>query len=328
MRSETILITGIGGQDGAYLAYNALKRGFKVIGITSSLNQNFFNLRYLDILKHVQLEEIRFNSLEKLKNLIAVEGPSTIINLASQSSVGLSFKNPKQTMEINYAYFCKLIDVCFSVDESIKIFQASSSEMFGNSTNEKITEQDGYNPLSPYALSKVLAHETAIYHRNILNRSISTGIMFNHESVLRPDKFVIRKILNYLFNKNYKSHVLELGNIQIKRDWGYAPEYTQAILDILNLEQCDDFIISTGTMISLEQMIQNLFDEFNLNYLDYVSINSEFIRKNDIVQNCGDNRKLREMTGWNPKVHGRNLAKKLIEDEYAFRKFKLEQYGE
>ena len=217
---------------------------------------------------------------------------------------------------IKFFYFKNLVDIVFKINPEIKFFQASSSEMFGNTNGKIISENMTMNPISPYGLSKLLSHNLAKYNRKYFDRFISTGILFNHESCLRSEKFVFKKIINYLVKKQLgiADDKLKLGNISVIRDWGYAPKYVEAMWLINNYPQPEEFIICSSEPTSLENILKIGFNQINLNYKDHIIIDKKLYRPAEIKKNSGDNSKAKDLLNWNYNSDLDLFIQKLIEE--------------
>ena len=313
-------ITGISGQDGSYLAKNLLNKNYKVIGITSNLKNRFLGLKFLGIYNSIEL--IKYDNCDESfwKKLLLKYIPDEIYNLASMSSVGKSFMYPLEAFNSNFIYFQRLVDSIYKTNKDIKLFQASSSEMFGNSSNNFFNENSKMNPVSPYAHSKLLSHNLIKFYRDFYDCNFSSGILFNHESCLRGEKFVIKKVINYLVNKKFYKHdkKLNLGNINISRDWGYAPDYVEAMWLINNHDSPEDFVVSSSKSILLKEFVEKSFQYFKIPFRDNVIIDEYLVRNNDIAANCGDNSKIKEKLKWNYSKNHTELIESLIEDEIEY----------
>ncbi len=323
--SKTAIITGISGQDGSYLANLLLTKNYNVIGLTRSIKNKFLGLEFLGIKKDILIIENYHDDYNKWKKLIHDYKVDEIYNLSSLSSVGESFISTKECIESNFFYFKNLVDIVFKINPEIKFFQASSSEMFGNTNGKIISENMTMNPISPYGLSKLLSHNLAKYNRKYFDRFISTGILFNHESCLRSEKFVFKKIINYLVKKQLgiADDKLRLGNISVIRDWGYAPKYVEAMWLINNYPQPEEFIICSSEPTSLENILKIGFNQINLNYKDHIIIDKKLYRPAEIKKNSGDNSKAKDLLNWNYNSDLDLFIQKLIEDElklYNWRK--------
>jgi GDPmannose 4,6-dehydratase len=297
---KKILIFGITGQDGAYLANLLLKKNFIVHG-TSRTNKNWDrNLNKLSITKKIKIFKInkKNNSIyDLLKN-----NYNYIYFLGGQSSVNKSFVElEKETFDTQIIPLKEVLEYIRKQKlPKSKFLFASSSEIFGDQKKTRLNETSTKNPNSPYGLSKLIGLEVIKSYRNMFDLPVFSIIFFNHESVLRDKNFVIKKVINYLKNKNYKKK-LELGNIDVKRDWGSSNEYMEIINRIMLSKKIDDYVLATGTTTKLRKIIDLLFKKYNLNYLNYIKINKKYIRKFDIKANYADISKLKKQFNLSPQ---------------------------
>src|SRR3989338_3753224 len=269
---KTAIITGITGQDGAYLAKFLLEKGYKVYGTYRRLSTpNFWRLQYLDILEKIGLTSFDLSDQSSMISMIKEIQPDEVYNLAAQSFVGASFEQPITTGEITGIGVTKLIDTIKSLSPRTKFYQASSSEMFGMVQQIPQDEKTAFYPRSPYAAAKLYAHWITINYREAYNLFACSGILFNHESPLRGLEFVRRKISNAAARiKLGLQKELPLGNIEAKRDWGYAPEYVEAMWKMLQQDSPQDYVIATGENHSVKEFLELSFKELGLNYQDHV----------------------------------------------------------
>ena len=251
------LITGILGQDGAYLAKFLLSKNYKVYGAYRR-NSNYENnrLRKLGIEQKIELIDLEINEFNSVNYVINKIKPDEIYNLAAMSFVASSFTQPLYTSNTNFFSLINILEVLKSSKKRISLYQASTSEMFGNSTKGLINESTNFDPASPYAISKVAAHYLVKLYRKAYHLDCCSGILFNHESPLRGEEFVTKKITRQLCEilKNKRS-IMYLGNIYAKRDWGFAPDYVEAMWKMLQLKTKDDFVIGTGSSYSIKKFI-------------------------------------------------------------------------
>ena len=251
------LITGILGQDGAYLAKFLLSKNYKVYGAYRR-NSNYENnrLRKLGIEQKIELIDLEINEFNSVNYVINKIKPDEIYNLAAMSFVASSFTQPLYTSTTNFFSLINILEVLKSSKKRISLYQASTSEMFGNSTKGLINESTNFDPASPYAISKVAAHYLVKLYRKAYNLDCCSDILFNHESPLRGEEFVTKKITRQLCEilKNKRS-IMYLGNIYAKRDWGFAPDYVEAMWKMLQLKTKDDFVIGTGSSYSIKKFI-------------------------------------------------------------------------
>lgn len=323
---KTAIITGITGQDGAYLSKFLLEKGYNVIGITRSINSsNQEGLEFLGVLNQIQIIEANVFDLSNIIRILEKYKPDEFYNLAAQSSVGLSFEQPIGTLEYNIISVANILEAIRILGGGIKFYQSSSSEMFGNVPKYILPIEENFiiRPASPYAISKAAAHWIAVNYREAYKLFVSSGILFNHESVLRKNNFVTKKIVSGAIKiKEGKLDRLQLGNTSIKRDWGYAPLYVEAMWKMLNVENPGDYIVSSGEAHSLEEFVEQTFRALNLDYKKFISTNQNLLRPVDLEIIYGNPTKAKKELGWNYNMSFEELINKLIEDEYIFLSWK------
>lgn len=316
------IITGITGQDGAYLANFLLNKGYSIIGlIRNNSRTNMKNLRYLDIDDKINFIKIDLLNLPNIVRIMEKNEIDEIYNLAAQSSVGLSFNRPIETLEFNIVSTAKLLEAMRITNPKIKFYQASSSEMFGNvkKKNLPINENFLLRPISPYGISKAASHWITVNYREAHNLFAVCGIFFNHESVLRNKNFVTKKIINTAVKISMNlADELRLGNIKVYRDWGYAPKYVEAMWLMLQKDNPDDYIISSGEVHSLEEFIVKVFEKLNLDVDKFVKIDESLYRPNDLEINYGDNSKAKNKLNWKYNMSFDQLICKLVDDEIEY----------
>lgn len=313
---KTAIITGITGQDGAYLSKLLLERGYKVVGLLKNkTSTNFYKLNYLKITHKIIYENCDLLNLADIINILNKYQPDEFYNLASQSSVGVSFQNPIETLNVNILTTVNTLEAIRILNNSIKFYQASSSEMFGRANTLPLTEKSIFNPVSPYGISKASAHWITVNYRESFSLFTTSGILFNHESVLRGNNFIIKKIIRTAFDIMYdKKEVLEVGNIDIKRDFGYAPKYVEAMYLMMQYEKPDDYIISSGTSLSIREIIYYIFDKLNISK-NKIIINKDLFRPNEIENIYGDSSKAKSVLGWEYDISFFEVLDILIEEE-------------
>jgi GDPmannose 4,6-dehydratase len=294
------LICGISGQDGAYLSEFLLSKGYEVFGGSrDATTNNFGNLKRLNIFNQVQLVSINLTDFRSTLQTINKIRPDEIYNLSGQSSVGLSFEQPIETFESICIGTLNILEAIRFCDTSIKFYNAGSSECFGNSPTEMCDENTLFKPKSPYGIAKASAHWQVVNYREAYNLFAVNGILFNHESPLRPERFVTQKVIKAVTEiAAGKLNKLEVGNIDIVRDWGWAPDYVKAMWLMLQQETPDDFVISTGTGHSLKEFIGMAFKCVNLDLEDYLIINQSLFRPTDLQRVVGNPEKARKILGW------------------------------
>lgn len=298
------LICGVGGQDGAYLSGFLLDKGYEVIGASrDAMAASFGNLKSLGIRDRVTTASMAITDFRSVLQTLDKYRPDEIYNLAGQSSVGLSFEQPVETMESIAIGTLNLLEAIRFYGKPIRLYSAGSSESFGDTGAVPAVEDTPFKPRSPYAVAKATAHNLVANYREAYSLYACTGILFNHESPLRPERFVTQKIVRTAARIAAGSHEkLEMGNIDIQRDWGWAPEYVEAMWKILQLDQPQDFVIATGRTVSLEYYVEHAFAYFGLNYKDFLVVNPDLLRPTDIHMGTADPSKANELLGWRAKV--------------------------
>ena len=306
--SKSALITGITGQDGSYLAELLVGKGYRVFGLERRLSTP--NLSRIEgISSRITMLEGDITDQSSLNVALQAAQPDEIYNLAAQSFVPTSWNQPILTGDVTGLGALRLLEAARHVSKNARIYQASSSEMFGAINEFPQNEKTKYYPRSPYACAKVFAHHTAVNYRESYGMFVCCGILFNHESPRRGLEFVSRKISDGVARIACGlDRELRLGNLQAKRDWGYAPEYVEAMWLMLQQDNPDDFVISTGECHSVEEFAQLAFAEAGLNWKDYVKIDERFYRPVDVVNLCGDPSKAGKVLDWKPEVTFKKLV--------------------
>lgn len=313
---KTAIITGITGQDGAYLAKLLIDNRYKVVGILRSYNNaNIDKLKYLGIEKQVVLEECDLSDIPSIIKILTKYKPHELYNLAAQSSVSLSFEQPIGTIQFNTLSVLNLLESIRIVDKNIKFYQASSSEMYGKVLHLPVTEYTPMHPLSPYAISKASAYWTVVNYRESYGLYSCNGVLFNHESYLRSNNFFVKKVIRESLRiKRGLQNELRVGNIDIKRDFGFAPEYVKAMWLMLQQEKAEDFIICSGESVSLKEIILYVFDKLEIS-ISKLTIDKELYRPTDIEDIYGYNQKAKKILGWNYNLSFFNVLDILITEE-------------
>jgi GDPmannose 4,6-dehydratase len=313
------LIIGITGQDGAFLARFLLEKGYKVYGTSRDIEaSSLSNLKKLNIDSDIHLMSMSLIDFRRVMQVIFEIEPDEIYNLGGQTSVGLSFSQPVETFESISTGTLNILELLRFHKLPIKFYNASSSECFGDTLGKQANESTTFQPRSPYAIAKCTAFWQVSNYREAYNIFACSGILFNHESFLRPNRFVTMKILHTairIFKGSEEK--LTLGNIKIQRDWGWAPEYVEAMYLMLQEEKADDFVIATGLTISLEQVIEHIFNRLNLNYKDYLVQDPQYFRPTDILSNHGDPSKALNTFNWASKIKGLEVFDKMLEYELS-----------
>jgi len=316
---KTAIITGVTGQDGSYLSKLLLEKGYRVIGLARSETKlPCFNHQYLEIENSIEIRKIDLLNLNQVISLFEEINPDEVYNLAAQSSVGLSFEEPIMTLEFNIFSTINLLEAIRKTNKDIRMYQASSSEMFGQIDQEKLPLKEStiFHPVSPYAISKASSHWTAVNYRESYGLFVSCGILFNHESVLRRPNFVSKKIINTTIRiANNEVNEIQLGNLDVYRDWGYAPDYVEAMWLMLQHNTPDDFLICSGEANSLKSFVHNTFESLGLDPEKYIKIDEKLLRPVDLKIIYGTNDKAKEVLGWKYERSFKDLVDILIEEE-------------
>lgn len=309
------LIIGITGQDGSYLAKHLLNNDYEIYGTSRDAElSNFSGLKKLGIYDKVKKSSMSLIDFRSVMQTILQIMPDEIYNLAGQSSVGLSFLQPVETLESISIGTLNILEVLRFHKLPVKFYNASSSECFGDIDGKAANESTRFMPRSPYAVSKATAHWLIANYREAYNLFACSGILFNHESPLRPKRFVTTKIIETACNISIgKKEKLVLGNVLVKRDWGWAPEFVEAMHLILQQNKPEDFVIATGKNLTLEDFVQKTFAYFNLDYKDYISIDNSLLRPSDIFESLGDPSKAERVLKWKAKYNVDDVIKMMIE---------------
>ncbi|MCO4818311.1 MAG: GDP-mannose 4,6-dehydratase [Bacteroidetes bacterium] len=313
---KTAIITGVTGQDGAYLSKQLLDKDYVVVGVVRDKYQiNTRSLQYLGIANEIVFEEVNLSVPEQVIQLMIKHKPQVVYNLAAQSSVSLSFKEPKETLSFNIISVLNILEAIRQVDDSIRFYQASSSEMYGKVSNLPISEQTVMHPLSPYAISKASAHWIAVNYREAYGLFTCCGVLFNHDSYLRTSTFFTKKVLqSAIAIKKGHQDILEVGNIEVKRDFGYAPKYTEAMVLMMEKDVPDDYLICSGTSIYLREIIEYVFKSLDIS-MDKVRVNPDFYRPADIENIYGVSFKAKAQLGWDYSMSYFDVLDILIAEE-------------
>lgn len=318
IKIKTAFITGISGQDGAYLSKLLLEKNYRIVGITRNNHADSLEkLKQLHIADSIIMEECDLLDISSVISLINKYMPDEIYNLAAQSSVGLSFKQPIGTINFNIVSVLNLLEAIRIIKADIRLYQASSSEMYGKVTELPVTINTPMHPLSPYAISKASAHWIVVNYRESYGLYACNGVLFNHESFLRSNGFFVKKVLQETVrNQNNSDWVLKVGSIDIKRDFGYSPNYVEAMWLMLQAENADDFIICSGKSITLRSIIEYVFAKLNIS-IDKLVIDDNFIRPTDIEDIYGDNSPAKDKLGWKYELDFFQVLDILLEEEIA-----------
>ena len=311
------LITGITGQDGAYLAKFLLDKGYKVFGTYRRLSTpNFWRLQALEIFDSVELICADLLDAASLVGAIKISEPDEIYNLAAQSFVGASFEQPIVTGEVTGLGVSRMLEVIRESNPNIRFYQASTSELYGNTNGKLHTETSPFMPTSPYAAAKLYGYWITRIYRESYNLFACNGILFNHESPLRGLEFVTRKIASSVVKiKLGLQDQLNLGNLEAKRDWGYAPEYVESMWMILQQDTPDDYVVATGEVHSVREFVQETFDVVGLDWEQYVQIDPKYVRPLETHYLCGDCTRAKQKLGWEPQVKFHELIEIMVNAE-------------
>ena len=316
------LITGITGQDGSYLAEFLLAKGYEIYGIvrrTSSLNRGRVDhLRQGPDRDRVHLIYGDLGDASSLAKIMRTIRPDEVYNLGAQSHVRVSFDIPEYTMDVVMLGTVRLLEALREEDVNAKFYQASSSEMYGKVVETPQTETTPFHPRSPYAVAKVAAHHIAINYRESYGMFICSGILFNHESPRRGENFVTRKITRAVAEiVRGQRKQLVLGNLDSKRDWGFAGDYVEAMWLMMQQDKPDDFVIATGETHSVREFLEESFGLVGLNWKDYVTCDPAFLRPAEVDLLLGDASKAKRVLGWEPKYKFKDLVKLMVEADLA-----------
>lgn len=312
---KTALICGVSGQDGAYLAQLLLKKGYKVWGSSRDAQlSTFANLSYLGIEKDVNLVSMAPNDFRSVLSTIEQVNPNEVYYLAGQSSVGLSFEQPTETLESITLGTLNLLEAIRFLNKSIKFYHAGSSECFGENSILIADEKTPFRPRSPYAVAKSSAHWLTANYREAYGLFACNGILFNHESPLRHERFVTKKITATVNRIDKGSNEkLVLGRLDIVRDWGWAPEYVEAMWLMLQQKESDDFVIATGEANTLQSFVEEAFAYRNLDWQKHVISDPNLFRPTDLSISQGSADKAFSKLGWKATVKMKDVIKKMIE---------------
>ena len=317
--NKVALITGITGQDGAYLAELLLSKKYKVYGTyRRSSTPNFWRLMYLNIYDKVELIPADVTDMASIYEALIVSQPNEIYNLAAQSFVSASFQQPLLTADVDGIGTTRMLECIRQIDKSIKLYQASTSELYGNAypPGTVLNEESSMMPASPYSSAKIYSfHQVKIY-REAYGIFASNGILFNHESPIRGLEFVTRKVTNIVAKiKLGLTDKLVLGNLDSIRDWGYAKEYVEGMWRILQSDKPDDYVIATGEAHSVKTLVKTAFNRVGLDWEKYTKTDKKFLRPLDVGHLLGDSSKLRDNLNWEPKTKFKELIIKMVDED-------------
>jgi len=317
MKKKTAIITGVTGQDGSYLSELLLSKGYKVVGLKR--RTSYFNTQRIDHLyenPNFQVEFFDLNDAACIWKTISRHQPDEFYNLAAQSHVRVSFDLSENTVDGIAMGTLRILNAIKELKPDCKFYQASSSEMFGDNPEFPQSEETDFSPASPYACAKLFGHNLVNNYRLGYGLHASSGILFNHESPRRGETFVTRKIT--LAAASIKLGVqdkLYLGNLDAKRDWGFAGDYVEAMWLMLQQKNPDDYVIATGKTHTVREFLQEVFDHAGLSVDKYVEIDPRLFRPHEVPLLLGDSTKARQTLGWAPKIDFKNLAKMMYEHD-------------
>jgi GDPmannose 4,6-dehydratase len=319
--SKTALITGITGQDGAYLAQLLLSMNYRVFGLvrrSSTAEVNLTRLEWLGVADKLHLLDGDLRDIPVLIRAIQESQPDEIYNLAAQSFVASSWRQPILTTEITAAGVANILEAMRIAKPDARFYQASSSEMYGRVVQPVQSETTPFYPRSPYAVAKLFGHWLTINYRESFGMHASSGILFNHESPLRGIEFVTRKVTDGVAKiKLGKSRELRLGNIEAQRDWGHSRDYVRAMWLMLQQDKPDDYVIATGRTTTVREMCRIAFEYVGLNADDYVVIDPEFFRPAEVDVLLGNPQKAREKLGWEPTISLEEMIQEMVDADLA-----------
>ena len=311
------MICGVGGQDGAYLARHLLDQGYDVWGTSRDAQlASFGNLQRLGVRDRVRTLSMATNDFRSVLQAVTRCVPDEIYNLAGQSSVGLSFEQPAEALESIAIGTLNLLEVIRFIGAPIRFYQAGSSECFGDVGDEAASETTHFHPRSPYAVAKASAHWLVANYREAYGLYACNGILFNHESPLRPARFVTRKIAQGAVRiARGSGEKLVLGDLSIRRDWGWSAEYVDAMWRMLQLDRPEDFVIATGVSSSLQDFVALAFAEVGLDWQEHVVQDPQLFRPNELRSNRGDASRAQQRLGWRATMAMQDIARRMVRHE-------------
>lgn len=313
--TRSALITGITGQDGAYLAQLLLAKGYRVSGVLARRSSDtLWRLGYLGIVKDVTLIDGDLVDMTSILRALEASGPDEVYNLGAQSFVATSWRQPILTANVTGLGAMHVLEAIRIHDHRIRFYQASTSEMFGLIQAARQDESTPFHPRSPYGVAKLFAHWATINYRESFELHASSGILFNHESPLRGIEFVTRKISDGVARiKLGVAKELCLGNLDAMRDWGFAGDYVEAMWLMLQQEHADDYVIATGRTTSVRELCRLAFEQVGLHYEDHVVTDPQFLRPAEVDTLCGNPVKARELLGWSAKTTLEDLVAGMVD---------------
>ena len=314
--SKKALICGVSGQDGAYLAKSLLEKGYLVCGTSRDAQMSsFHNLIRLGIREQVKLESVALNDFRSVLQLLMKIEPDEVYNLAGQTSVGLSFEQPVETLESIATGTLNLLEAIRFTGAAIKFYNAGSSECFGDIGDHAADEMTPFRPRSPYAVAKSAAFWEVANYREAYGIFACSGILFNHESSLRPQRFVTQKIVTAACQIARGDHsLLRLGNTSIQRDWGWAPEYVEAMYLMLQQNEPEDYVIATGESHSLAEFVAEAFTCVGLNWQDFVVNDTSLLRPTELAFSRANPAKAKDRLGWESQFKMADVVRMMVAD--------------
>jgi GDPmannose 4,6-dehydratase len=316
IRSKTALICGVSGQDGSYLAQLLLNKGYAVWGTSRDAQGSAFtNLKTLGIIDHVRKISMVPEDFRSVLLALKNTDPDEVYYLAGQSSVGLSFEQPAETIQSVVLGTLNILESCRMFDKPIRLYHAGSSECFGDTQGKPANERTPFSPRSPYGVAKASAYWLVNNYREAYKIYACTGIMFNHESPLRPERFVTQKIVSTAKRiAAGSSEKLSLGRIDIARDWGWAPEYVEAMWLMLQQEQPEDLVIATGQTNTLEDFVRVSFEALGMDWRNHVQRDESLVRPTDLSVSTADPSKAKSKLGWQARTLMPEIVERMIRE--------------
>lgn len=309
------LICGVSGQDGAYLAKFLLDKGYEVYGTSRDAQMSSFkNLKRLGIIDSIKLESMALNDFRSVLQILVLIKPDEIYNLAGQTSVSLSFQQPVETLESISVGTLNLLEAIRFLHLPVRFYNAGSSECFGDTDSATADETTIFRPRSPYGVAKAAAFWQTANYREAYGIYACSGVLFNHESPLRPERFVTQKIVSAACRIIHGDRTpLVLGNHKIERDWGWAPEYVEAMWLMLQQDSPDDYVIATGQTNSLADFVEEVFRHVGLDWKEHTETDNALFRPTDISVNRGNPAKAKKKLGWEAKYNMRDVARMMVD---------------
>jgi GDPmannose 4,6-dehydratase len=313
--NKCALICGISGQDGAYLAQFLLAKGYRVVGTSRDVQiSRFTNLEYLKIRQDIEMHSMAVSDFRSVLNVIKKTQPDEIYNLTGQSSVALSFEQPVETLESIAVGTINFLEAMRFFERPVKFYNAGSSECFGDTQGIPANELTPFRPRSPYATAKAAAFFEVANYREAYGLYCCSGILFNHESIFRPERFVTQKIVKGALRIAHGRQArLKLGNLDVQRDWGWAPEYVDAMWRMLQQPVPKDYVIATGRTYSLSDFVAQAFQCCDLDWREYVEVDNQLLRPTDIKVGCADPTLAKVELGWIAKNDMKDVVRMMVQ---------------